>query len=563
MNTATYSAEDNKLRLYVGRVPRADYERLKAAGFYSTPKQDCDFAAHWTPAREDLAMEFLDEGEDIGDEDYSVTERAADRAERFEGYREKRTGEAMGHADTFESGPAVFGHQNEARAQRQADKHDRHKHKALSQWSKASYWQHRTAGVISHALHKANPSVRRGRIKTLEAEQRKQMKSLEEYDDKFRKWSEVLRMDGLDQPAAPAPEGTFGINFDASTPAARAAYILANSATSWGEYKHPRLDKKTSLYSLMTLAEDPITAGEAAALWLEDAYHPDDETRPSKRWAAHYENRLTYERAMLENEGGTAAAVEMVPGGWICTGNRTGDILTNVEVGWKQIHAIVRSPVTKQVTSVKVMGMVGYQNPKPGIVTINIERLGENAYRAPTAEELVEFNKVTKERKAKEKAESAPALALINPMEDEAVQLQALLNRIGREKHEAHEKKTSYGLGGKYTDSEVIRVTQKQYSEASKGSYSSFETRTLHDGGGHIERRHTGMYSSEGQAYDKLLGPALCKIRIRTGRGSNWFQAVHIVVITDKPQKRLPLKSSLLEKACPSPEPEALTASAV
>ncbi len=49
-HTVTYSPEDNKLRLYVGRVPRADYEKLRAAGFVATPKQDCDFAATWKRA---------------------------------------------------------------------------------------------------------------------------------------------------------------------------------------------------------------------------------------------------------------------------------------------------------------------------------------------------------------------------------------------------------------------------------------------------------------------------------------------------------------------------------
>lgn len=168
IHTATYSAEDNKIRLYVGRVPRADYERLRAAGFVSTPKQDCDFVATWTPAREDLAREFLAEDEDIGDEDYSPQERAADRAERFGDYRDKRRAEAGGHADTFEAGPSAFGHQNRARAERQAMRHDRHRGRALSQWSKAEYWQQRTEGVIAHALYRSSARVRRGRILTLD-----------------------------------------------------------------------------------------------------------------------------------------------------------------------------------------------------------------------------------------------------------------------------------------------------------------------------------------------------------------------------------------------------------
>ena len=55
---ATYSPEDNKLRLYVGRVPRDEYEALRAQGWTSTPKQDCDFVAVWTPDRRDTALDY-------------------------------------------------------------------------------------------------------------------------------------------------------------------------------------------------------------------------------------------------------------------------------------------------------------------------------------------------------------------------------------------------------------------------------------------------------------------------------------------------------------------------
>ena len=104
MSEVTYCPEDNKLRLYVGRVPRDEYETLRKAGFSSTPKQECDFVATWTPQREDLAREYLDEDDDIGDEDYSPEERAADRAERFGGYREKRRARVVRHASLWEAG---------------------------------------------------------------------------------------------------------------------------------------------------------------------------------------------------------------------------------------------------------------------------------------------------------------------------------------------------------------------------------------------------------------------------------------------------------------------------
>lgn len=173
MATVTYCPEDNKLRLYVGRVPRDEYEELRKAGFVSTPKQDCDFAAPWTPSREDLAARYLEDGEDIGDEDYSPADRAADRAERFGGYLEKRISEAGESADRFEAGPTAFGHQNRDRAERAAKRHDATRVRAVSQWSKAEYWQRRTSGVIANALHRYDPATRRGRIDNLEKELRR------------------------------------------------------------------------------------------------------------------------------------------------------------------------------------------------------------------------------------------------------------------------------------------------------------------------------------------------------------------------------------------------------
>ena len=163
-NRATYCPEDDKLRLYVGRVPRPEYLALKAEGWTSTPKQDCDFVAIWTPARRRTAERYAGI---IEDEDAGPAERAADRAERFTGYREKRRSEAHGHADTYDA-PRTHGYQSQARAERAAARHDKHGTRAVDSWSKAEYWQQRTAGVISNALHRASPSVRLGRIKELE-----------------------------------------------------------------------------------------------------------------------------------------------------------------------------------------------------------------------------------------------------------------------------------------------------------------------------------------------------------------------------------------------------------
>lgn len=396
--TATYSPDDNKLRLYaLERLDDETYQRIRAAGFRWAPKQELFVAPRWTPEREDVLLDLCGE---IGDEDQSKEERSADRAERFAGYRDKRRAEAGGHADTFEAGPSAFGHQNAQRAERQAARHDRYRHNAVSQWSKAEYWQERTAAVIAHALHKASPRVRRGRILKLEADQRR-----------------------------------------------------------WGHL--------------------------------------------SERWNAHFNLRLEYERAMLENEGGSAAEADMVVGGFI---------------GGHQIHKINRSPVTGRVVSVGVYGKHPWRTnkdgtPEYGVQCINIERMGSKAYRAPTDDELKAFEAEQKQRKAKAKAKrkAHPKPKLINPTEADAQRLQDIWNK-GAEK-----------------PSEVWTMTQAQYSAASRGTYSHFETSEIVCTGKQPRRRW-------GKNYD--MAPVMFKVRKSSGSG--WGSADRVIVITDKPQKPLP-----------------------
>jgi hypothetical protein len=258
--TATYSPEDNKLRLYASsRLDDETYKRVKSAGFKWAPKQELFVAPSWTPAREDLLLELCGE---IEDEDYSPEERSADRAERFSGYLDKRRSEAHGHADTFESGPSTFGHQNHARAERQAARHDRYRANAVSQWSKAEYWQQRTAGVISQALHRSSAKVRRGRILRLEAEQRQIVSRYTPRDD-----NRVMCEDD---------DGNI----------CEHAYCGAGRGGWWV----------------------PVSRLEA----IKNGY---------AREVAHLELRLSYERAMLEAEGG-AAFNDTIEEGYVTKGGK-------------------------------------------------------------------------------------------------------------------------------------------------------------------------------------------------------------------------------------------------
>lgn len=542
---AAYCPESNRIRIYPegtrvdSVLSDSEYIAFKGAGYKWAGKQEC-FVAPWRPSAEDWALELCEE---IEDEDYSPAERAADRAERFGDYRDKRRGEAGASADTFESGPQAFGHQNRQRAERQAMRHDRYRTRAVTQWSKAEYWQQRTAGVIRNALHKANPGVRRERILRLEAEQRKHEKNRDENAEKFAKWQEVLTLDGADCAAVVAPEGYYGINANESTPAAIAAYTLASAGGGWYDYQHPRKDKKSSLYSLMT-DKDPITAREAATLWLDHATDPSDPDTYSARWSEHYKLRLAYENAMLENEGGKVSEVEIEPGGWICTGKRTGSVFTDVSHGWKQVQSVNKSPTTKRVTSVKVWGTSSGYTPESGykeyatkacLVSVNIERLGSDCYRAPTDEERAEFTKETKERKASAKASKPTAPQLLNPTDEDAERLQTLWNERGAELHAKHVRY------GEYEPTKIVRLTQAQYSAHSKGSYSSFET---------VEVCENGFRPRRWDENKEATNPPVAfKIRKRYGVGNFTGKADSVVIITDKPQKPLPLNwEAVLDK---------------
>jgi hypothetical protein len=90
--TATYSPEDNKLRLCSSsRLDAETYARVKEAGFSYAPKQELFYAPMWTPQREDLLLAMCGE---IDDEDRTLVERAKERSERFSEYSDKRAEDA-------------------------------------------------------------------------------------------------------------------------------------------------------------------------------------------------------------------------------------------------------------------------------------------------------------------------------------------------------------------------------------------------------------------------------------------------------------------------------------
>lgn len=518
---ASYCPEDDRLRLYVGRVPREEYLSLKAEGWVSTPKQDCDFVAPWTPKREQTALSYSVE---IEDEDQSPEDRAADRAERFGGYRDKRLGEALGHADRYEAGPRAHGYQSQARGERAAARHDRIGGRAVSQWDKAEYWQRRTAGVISNALYKSSPAVRMGRIKTLEAELRKiEASHKKAHEEQSAKHAFMLAMvehtEGKREKMLPFPGWQYSVCYirEADKLAEDAPFTTEQmrrcmiSAAFAGEYSGRWQELRKQAQS------GEIEATAVAREWL-DANGWETPTAPdfaNNEWHKHLTFRIAYENQMLEAQGGRAGNLEMEVGGFI---------------GGYQIRKVNKSNTSGRVVSVSVRidGNRWGNQAEPGewyMKTITVERLSVGSYRPPTDEDKAALAaQIASEKKAA--PEKAPC-PLVNPTAEDAERLQALLNEAN--------KGDSWSKANPGPASTVLSLTQAQYSQISGGTYSTAETTEICALGKMPWR--SDMWSSKGEAHNRSIGPVLCKVRTARAGG---FGARRVIVLTDRPQKPLP-----------------------
>lgn len=192
---ASYDPSDNKLRLRVSqRLDAETYARVKALGFIWAPKQDLFVAPMWTPARADFLVELAGE---IGDEDTSLVERAEERAGRFDDYADHRERDAVSAekavhviSDGIPFGqPILIGHHSQRRAERDAKKIENSVRKAAAMWDTSAYWLERAAGAIAHAKYKERPAVRARRIKTIEADRRREVRAIAEAERFTSLWN--------------------------------------------------------------------------------------------------------------------------------------------------------------------------------------------------------------------------------------------------------------------------------------------------------------------------------------------------------------------------------------
>ncbi|EIH2744615.1 DUF3560 domain-containing protein [Salmonella enterica] len=353
---ATYSPDDNKLRLYAAlRLDDETYQKIHAVGFRWAPKQALFVAPAWTPAREDILLSLAG---DIEDDDNTLFDRQEQRADRFSGYSEKRAGESeqtLAHVDALASAvpfgqPILVGHHSERRARNHARKIENGMKRAVMLFERAGYWEDRAQASLRLAKYKERPDVRYRRIKKIEADLRKSEKTISQSEKYLTMW----RAQTLDLKMA-----LLISNYDHIS----ACFTLE---------KYPRPADKSqyeghmSLYSALT--EEIITVEQAR----EIAVRCHERTiRHQQRWVNHYQNRLTYERAMLDESGGVITrSQEFEPGGLV---KSRGEWLTIIRVN--KSNGVVSSVTTPYYN------FLGYK----GTMKLTPDRITD--YKAPSAEE--------------------------------------------------------------------------------------------------------------------------------------------------------------------------------
>jgi SAM-dependent methyltransferase len=363
MPTATYSPEDNKLRLYPeSRLDKETYERVRGAGFIWAPKQELFVAPAWTPSRESLLIDLCGE---IGDEDTSLVDRAEDRAERFEDYSDRRREDAAAAHKQVEAiaggiplgQPILVGHHSERHARKDAERIETGMRRAVKMWETANYWKQRAAGAVRAAKYKELPGVRARRIKGLEADKRSHERDIERAETFTKAWSVSLEWD---------PEVR---RLTREQARAIANYDNACSSMSYSLKDYPRNPPASQYEGAMGLWSALGDTDEQAIITPEQARdfalrsHAAT-IRHANRWLQHINNRLDYERAMLEEQGGTAAnKFDMQPGGRIL---RRGEWLVITKVNKRSGVVNSVSVLGHWASTVPVDEIKDYQPPAEG-----------------------------------------------------------------------------------------------------------------------------------------------------------------------------------------------------
>lgn len=169
---ATYSPEDNKLRLYADvRIDSDDWQEMKTNGWKWAPKQEL-FVCYWSINNEDFCLAIAG---DIMPEQMTMVERAEFKADRLLILAQKRSTQCIGYQKAANelmmridhNQPILSGHHSQRKAEKTELQVKRNIEKAEETASAVSYWVLRARGVIGHADYKNNTRTIYNRIKTL------------------------------------------------------------------------------------------------------------------------------------------------------------------------------------------------------------------------------------------------------------------------------------------------------------------------------------------------------------------------------------------------------------
>lgn len=330
MYRATYSPDDNKLRLYAAsRLDPETYKKVHDAGFRWAPKQTLFVAPAWTPGREDVLLSLAGE---IEDEDSTLAKRQEARAERFTGYSGKRASESAQALDEVErlaamippGQPILVGHHSERRARRDAQRIENGMKRAVMLFERAEYWEERA---------QSQKYLTMWRAESLDLNMAKLISSHDHI-------SACFPLDTYPRPAEKS------------------------------QYEGSR-----SLWS--ALDDDIITTEQAREIAIR-CY--ERQIQHQQRWVNHYQNRLIYERAMLDESGGVVTRTQdFEPGGQVFS---RGEWLTIIRVN--KSNGAVSSVTTPNYS------FLGYS----GTMKVTPDRITD--YKAPSAEEAAVASQAAK-----------------------------------------------------------------------------------------------------------------------------------------------------------------------
>ena len=436
---ATYSAEDNKLRLYAdSRLDAETYARVREAGFRWAPKQELFVAPSWSPTREDLCIELAGV---ITAEQTTLVERAEIKAERLEGIAVKRAQQANSFheaanriARRFADGqPILIGHHSEKKARRDQAKIHANMEKSVKATNAIEYWEYRATGVERHANRKSAPRVIAGRIKKLLKDLRDQQRAINHAHICCKLWGEISEISDPDK-------------FKSTTEHYAGASLKTGQTApfgTWSDLRDGKLDHREFVTDILKSWEQRTQSDNRF------------------RWINHILNRLGYERRELGN-----------------VSRYTGDLTATLLQAFAREHGAHKPKATNDTDGNWTLSS---SVPLPAHIADDSSITASTEQWRDIMQSAGYCVPEPKPRRASKNVQ-AP---LINLSTEEANRLQAKWNATAKEKHGSK-------VLGEMQDSAVYTCTQAHFSQFSKGSYSDLNTIELDKFGNKVWSSYKG-----------------------------------------------------------------------